>query len=117
MWRDRENNMNFEAAPKSAVIEANYDDARFYCIGNIDDKTGWRLPTKDELNQLYNSSNGYGPEWYWTSTPYVVPHNPRFDNAVWVQNFRIGLQTYCLTDHNIPFEKYYVLPVRDLKAN
>lgn len=115
MWRDGENNMNFEAAPKSAVIEANYDDARFYCIGNIDDKTGWRLPTKAELNQLY--IYGYGPEWYWTSTPYRVPHNPRFDNAVWVQSFRTGLQTYCLTDHNIPFEKYYVLPVRDLKAD
>lgn len=107
--------MNFEAAPKSAVIATNYDDARLYCFAlNIDGKTGWRLPTKDELNQLYKIGANYDPYVYFTSTPYRVLHNPNFDNAVWVQSFNNSVQSYWQTDNNIPFKKYHVLPVRDI---
>ena len=110
--------MNFETAPKSAVIEAGYDDARFYCIANIEGKTGWRLPTRDELNEIYESENVFDPVCYWTCTPYNVLDNPDFDKAVWTQDFRKGFQSYCLTgEFNIPYNRYFVLPVRDLKDN
>lgn len=43
--------MNFEIAPNSSVIKANWYDARLYCFALIiDGKTGWRLPTGKELN-------------------------------------------------------------------
>ena len=62
--------MNFEIAPKETMIRANWNDAKLYCFAlNIDGKTGWRLPTKDELNQIYKSKNDLdGRNTYWTST-------------------------------------------------
>ena len=63
--------MNFEIAPKSTEIKANWDDARLYCFAlNIDGKTGWRLPTKEELNEIYESVNDFEKAWYWSSTEY-----------------------------------------------
>jgi len=114
--------MNIEIAPKSAVIEANYDDARFYCMANIEGKTGWRLPTRDELNQIYLDNRlqfqRFDPVCYWTCTPYIVCDNPVFDKAVWTQDFRKGFQTYCIPGkNNIPYNRYFVLPVRDIKDN
>lgn len=42
--------MNIEIAPKETEIQANWEDARLYCFSlNIDGKTGWRLPTMNEL--------------------------------------------------------------------
>ena len=61
--------MNFEIAPKSTEIRLNWFDARLYCFSlNIDGKTGWRLPTKYELNQIYESNNDFEKDWYWSST-------------------------------------------------
>jgi hypothetical protein len=61
--------MNFEIAPKSTEIKANWDDARLYCFAlNIDGKTGWRLPTKEELNEIYQSENDFVGNGYWSST-------------------------------------------------
>jgi hypothetical protein len=45
--------MNFEIAPKSTETKLNWNDARLYCFSlNIDGKTGWRLPTNDELHEI-----------------------------------------------------------------
>jgi len=61
--------MNFEIAPKSTEVQLNWDNARLYCFAlNIDGKTGWRLPTREELNEIYESRNDFDEEWYWSST-------------------------------------------------
>ena len=61
--------MNFDIAPKSTEIQATWDDARFYCFSlNIKGKTGWRLPTKEELNEIYESDNDFEKAYYWSST-------------------------------------------------
>lgn len=62
--------MNFEIAPKSTEIEANWDDARLYCFSlNIDGKVGWRLPTTEELTKIYQAENDFEKDGcYWSST-------------------------------------------------
>jgi hypothetical protein len=61
--------MKYEIAPKSTEIQANWDDARLYCFAlNIDGKTGWRLPTKEELYSIYHSENDFVSSFYWSST-------------------------------------------------
>ena len=78
--------MNFEIAPKSTEIQANWDDARLYCFSlNIDGKVGWRLPTKEELNEIYESENDFEVRWYWSSTEYN-------GSIAWSQNMDLGYQ-------------------------
>ena len=51
---------------------------------------GWRLPTKDELNILYENKDkigGFASGYYWSSTEFD------YYNA-WVQNFANGYQYY-----------------------
>jgi hypothetical protein len=63
--------MNFEIAPKSSEIQVNWYEANIYCSElKIDGKTGWRLPTKEELNQIYKSENDFVGNYYWTSTEF-----------------------------------------------
>ena len=82
--------------------EMNWEDAKKACE-NLGD--GWRLPTKDELNILYQNKDvvgGFASKFYWSST--------EFDNNIaWTQNFLYGLQ---LKGHEVNFS-YYVRAVRD----
>ena len=60
----------------------------------------WRVPTKAELNTLFenrekgalkgtfNVTCSYPSGWYWSGTPVTV-------NFAWGQRFRDGLQDYC----------------------
>ena len=99
--------MNFEIAPKSTEIQANWDDARLYCFAlNIEGKTGWRLPTKEELNKIYESDNDFVGNYYWSST------EADGGNA-WFQDFSFGYQYYYGKDNG----SNYVKAIRDLKDN
>ena len=64
---------------------------------------GWRLPTKDELNILYENKEEIGDfanYYYWSSTEYGY-------NFAWTQNFFTGNQ-----DSNDKNLNYYVRAVR-----
>ena len=56
-------------ADKETEIQANWDDARLYCFAlNIDGKTGWRLPTLEELYYVReNLDSNFGHYYYWSS--------------------------------------------------
>lgn len=100
--------MNFEIAPKETEIEANWYDASLYCFSlNINGKTGWRLPTKDELNQIYESENDLVRYGYWSST--------NSGDSAWFQYFCTGSPS----GNQIPGHKdtpfFYARPIRDLK--
>jgi hypothetical protein len=91
----------------------NFDDAVKTCesLGN-----GWRLPTKDELNTLYNNYqqiHGLGGDefeytrGYWSSESPDGMRGPQLDVA-WVQIFESGFQYSDPKGH-----AYYVRPVRN----
>lgn len=98
--------MNFEIAPKSSETRLNWNDAHLYCFTlNIDGKTGWRLPTEEELYEIYESINDFENYWYWSSTFYD-------DNRAWSKSFHTGTTDF--------FSKNYSFrcrAVRDLKDN
>ena len=65
----------------------NWDEAKISCkkLG-----TGWRLPTKDELNMIYKNREeigGFANLGYWSSTE-------DDSNDAWTQDFTSGLQFY-----------------------
>ena len=101
--------MKYEIAPKltEAYIK-NWDDARLYCFSlNIDGKTGWRLPTKEELNEVYKSNHDFEAWSYWSSTERGGIH-------IWVQHFgNITNGDYL----NKVTDGIYIRAIRDLKAN
>jgi len=100
--------MNFEIAPKSTEKEYTWYDARLYCFAlNIDGKTGWRLPNKDELNKIYESDNDFENNWYWSSTEYS---STEYDGIfVWYQNMSDGVQYYRTKNGS-----YYVIAIRSI---
>ncbi len=76
----------FEIAPKSTEIKTNWYYAKLYCIAlNIDGKTWWRLPNKEELNQIYKSEHDFENELYWSSTE-AIGEQGNSDYA-WYQSF------------------------------
>jgi hypothetical protein len=80
--------MNFEIAPKSTEIQSNWHNDIAYCDSlNIGGKTGWRLPTKAELNKIYKSENDFTYDYYWSSTEHD-------GNYVWNQYFDGGSQGF-----------------------
>lgn len=82
--------MKFEIAPKSTEVRLNWDDSRLFCFSlNIDGKTGWRLPTKEELNEIYNSENDFEKRVYWSSTETETDCS-----GTWIQSIYNGNQCY-----------------------
>jgi hypothetical protein len=65
---------------------------------------GWRLPTKDELNQIYETVNDFVDDGYWTATEYG-------GITVWSQYFGDGTQRFYNKKDGF---KFYVRAVRDI---
>lgn len=101
--------MKFEIAPKETEIEATWDDAKLYCFSlNIGGKTGWRLPSKDELELIhrkYQHDHEYEHTWYWTSE-----NSPHIPTEYYIQYMGSGY----LASSDGSFE-YLVRAIRDLK--
>ena len=72
----------FKIADKSTETRLNWYEAKEYVktLGN-----GWRLPNKEELNQIYKSDNDFADKNYWTSTEYDADY-------AWTQLFSHGSQ-------------------------
>lgn len=93
--------LDFEVYPTD-LGEMNWDKAKKACA-NLGD--GWRLPTRDELNLIYENKNvvgGFANDYYWSST-----ENDNFN--AWYQSFLSGNQ-YA----NPKNATYYVRAVRAL---
>jgi hypothetical protein len=105
--------MNIEIAPKETEIQATWDNAMMYCLFlEIDGKTGWRLPTLSELNDIYNSENDFIGSYYWSSTEYNgywTDTGYKCSN-VWIQGLSGGFQT-----SDDKGSSNYVRAVRDIK--
>jgi hypothetical protein len=76
---------NLEIAPNDFQNRMNLQDAKKACkyLGS-----GWRLPSKDELNTLYENKDaigGFANKYYWSSTEFGL-------NDAWVQLFSNGYQ-------------------------
>lgn len=96
--------MNIEIAPKSAEIQANWDTARLYCFSlDIDGKIGWRLPSLDELREIFHTENDFVRSWYWSNIEFS-------DDFAWYQSFVTSVHRHC-SKNNIPC---HVRPVRDI---
>jgi hypothetical protein len=101
MWADKDNSSNI-----------NWYAAQSYCEGySGGGKTGWRMPTIDELGQLYNSgafgnaiqrTSAYGQVW---------SANTSSNSAAAFFNFSTGKSGY---DY-MSIGKYLALPVRSGK--
>ena len=76
---------NIEVAEKDFPKNMNWEDAKKACesLGN-----GWRLPTKEELNTLYQNRDkigGFADVYYWSSSELNV-------GIAWLQSFGNGGQ-------------------------
>jgi len=81
-----------EAAPVDKEFRSNWNNANQQCTQlNINGFTGWRLPTREELDLMYKNLKqkglgGFDNNWYWSSS--------QEDNAnAWRQNFDNGRQS------------------------
>jgi hypothetical protein len=75
--------------------------AQLYRGGGL---SGWRIPTKDELNLLYRSRQvlgGFRADFYWSSTEYRELGPGYEDFFAWYQSFSSGFVDYY--NKNSPF--------------
>lgn len=98
--------MNFEVAPKETEIKSNWYDANLYCMFlEVDGKNDWRLPTIEELHEIYQSKNNFTTDYYyWSST------DDDSDGA-WVQRYN-SINYECFDDKD--YIGFYVRAVRSL---
>jgi hypothetical protein len=83
---------SLEIAQHDFEKEMTWDDAKKACAALGD---GWRLPTKEELNDLYVFQNEIGvfaAACYWSSSEYNY-------NLAWDQGFNYGFQGYNLKNN------------------
>ena len=78
---------NLEVMTEDLESTYTWDDAMKACAVLGD---GWRLPTKDELNLLYENKEkigGFAINYYWSST-----ENGNNKYGAWKQDFDVGGQ-------------------------
>lgn len=65
----------FEISPKESEIQTNCESAKIYCeLLKINENTGWRLPTSNELTQI--RALGTTHNWhYWSDIPNAFKPN------------------------------------------
>jgi hypothetical protein len=101
--------MNIEISPKEYEKLLNWYDAMMYCqLMMIDDKTDWRLPTKEDLNYIYNSENDFENDFVRSS--YWTPMEHDSDSA-WIHAMNSGIQGYNFNKNYLA----YVRPVRTIE--
>jgi formylglycine-generating enzyme required for sulfatase activity len=99
--------MNFEIAPQSTERQLKWNDAKMYCFSlTIDGKTGWRLPTIEELEEISQSENKLLRSYYWSSEVYD-------DRRAWLLDV-MNLNKYRFQRDDGHF---FCRAVRDLKDN
>ena len=107
------NNLMWEDTKEATTTNTNWNAASLYCSTlKIADYEDFRLPTIDELSELYENKddiyNGFGGKFYWSASTFQDEHN------VWdyseVKNFDNGLNQKSIKE----FEQGRVRCVRDL---
>lgn len=75
-----------EISPLDYEQVLEWEDAKLYCFSlTVDDKTGWRLPTLDDLIDIYSRSDiDCSPERYWASD---IMH----EDFYWTFDFEVGI--------------------------
>lgn len=91
MCKTKKCDIPFEVAIADAPTLMTWDEAIKYAadLPHEEGSLPWRLPTKDELNLMYENREAIGgfdlTGWYWSSSPVNY-------NFAWVQRFSDGLQ-------------------------
>jgi hypothetical protein len=98
--------MNVQIAPVDYWQALRFDDARLYCFSlNIDGKTGWRLPTKEELIRILSTHDTENYTLYWAQEDDC--HRDTMADCVYNDGITHG--------YIYKTEQIGTLPVRDLK--
>lgn len=95
---------DLEIAQYDFPTKMNFENAKKACseLG-----AGWRLPTKKELNTIYENKDKIGVfsnGFYWSSSSYL------FTIDFWVQEFKNGKKGVCISNQ----DEYYIRTVRSL---
>lgn len=102
-----------EIAPREFEFETKrYDEAKLYCFSlSIDGKVGWRLPTREELDAIYESHNDFSDKTSTGNPPFYVSSSS-CSEGTYLRSFRDGSGDY----FKYPWlYAFIVRPVRDLK--
>ena len=98
---------NIEVAQYDFPKEMNWEDAKIFCA---DLGEGWKLPSRKELNILYQNKykiGGFGQDFYWSSTDLDT-------NTAWIQDFFLGSQQF--SANKVNGYKYVAVNVRAIRV-
>jgi hypothetical protein len=93
-----------EISDKKYEKVLNWHDGMLYCqLLTIDGKDDWRMPTLDELMEIFTSKHNFLDWVYWSSD--------EVNGGAWGQSFKL----YGQRQHQLKSDaKYMVRPVRDI---